>query len=500
MHLVTTTAHPRLKAKFVVVPVVILAAVAVVFAIVLKYRSPFRESAVRERLAGNISADIRFGSFHQKYFPPGCVAEGVMFNADRSSAPLISIRRLTITSNFAGLIRHRVSTIRAEGVRVAIARSDFARTRSSKQPITVDTLIVDEAELDLAQGERGPPLRFIFHTFRLKNLGGKGVTQFNAVFDNPLPQGLIRTSGQFGPWNARNPASTSLAGEYSLENADLGVFKAIAGKVSSNGKFRGSFAEILVEGSASTPELQITDTHHGVPLQTRFNAIVNATNGETTLNAVRANFGRDVISAQGSIDRKHDGRRMAILDLYCDHGRIEDTFYPFIHGPKSPLRGDIAFKMHVAIPSGPEGFLKKLELNSSFRMWNAMFTDPLTQIRLSKVSERPHQKEPDEFAASMDGHLTVSSGVAHFSSLSVQDEGASAWFNGNYNLIDKRVNLRGSLKTETSLTKATSGIKSVFAKVLEPLFKRRPHQTVVPVKIGGTFQHPNFGLDLSSKM
>ena len=55
----------------------------------------------------------------------------------------------------------------------------------------------------------------------------------------------------------------------------------------------------------------------------------------------------------------------------------------------------------------------------------------------------------------------------------------------------------GNRKTATSLTKSSSGgISAVFAKVLDPFFKKRSHVTVVPVKIGGTYTHPSFGLNM----
>jgi hypothetical protein len=65
-------------------------------------------------------------------------------------------------------------------------------------------------------------------------------------------------------------------------------------------------------------------------------------------------------------------------------------------------------------------------------------------------------------------------------------------------LTDQKVNLHGRLKTEASLAKTTHGIKAVFAKAIEPFFKKKPHETVVPVHVGGTYSHPSFGLDLGS--
>jgi hypothetical protein len=55
--------------------------------------------------------------------------------------------------------------------------------------------------------------------------------------------------------------------------------------------------------------------------------------------------------------------------------------------------------------------------------------------------------------------------------------------------------MHGTLTTRASLAKTTSGIKAVFAKVLEPLFKKSGNKKVVPVKISGTYHNPSFGLD-----
>jgi hypothetical protein len=223
---------------------------------------------------------------------------------------------------------------------------------------------------------------------------------------------------------------------------------------------------------------------------------VNAINGETILDSVKANFGRDQIDAHGSIGRQHDGKHAAVIELKCDRGRIEDTFYPFVKSPKMPLVGNVAFQMHVVIPSGQERFLKKIEVRSDFRIQEARFTNPETQSRLSKISERHDQKQPDQNSpADLSGTVHLLNGIAHFSKLSAQDGNATAWFHGNYDLTNEHVNLHGQLTTDASLTKTTSGIKSVFAKALEPLFKKGPHAKVIPVRISGTYHNPSFGLD-----
>jgi len=468
---------------------------AIVGLVLLHEFWPFTENAVRSDLGEAASADVRFGSFHQQYFPPGCVAENVVFQRSSDPAPIAQIRRLTITSGLGGLLRHHISLFKAEGLHVTTPAKGLGQNQVRKQT-TIDKFVADDAVLEIPRKD-SPALKFVFHSFSLNNLNGDGVTRFAAAFDNPLPPGAISTTGQFGPWNPGDPAATAVSGKYALQKADLSVFDGIAGTLSSDGTYGGTFKQMTVEGDTHTPSFVVSRTGHGVPLDSHFSATVDALNGDVTLQQVAAHFGKDGINAKGSIARREDGKRSAILDLVCDRGRVEDTFYPFIHSPRSPLAGGLAFQMHVVLPSGHEPFLKKLELNSTFSIQNARFTSRELETRVSLVSSPPDHDETDT-AANFQGSVKLKNGVAQFTDLSVHDDGAAAFLNGSYDLSDQKVNLHGKLKTEASLAKTTHGIKAVFAKAIEPFFKKKPHETVVPVHIGGTFSHPNFGLDLGS--
>jgi hypothetical protein len=469
-------------------------------ALLLHHYWPFTEAKVRQELVSSLGAGVHFGSFRETYFPPGCIAENVTFYRSASGIPLISVRKLSIRGTLTGLFRHHVSVVRADGMHVVLGREDFTRTGASGNNTVIDRLMADGGVLELKQGGGRRPMRFVFHRFRLQNLGGSGTMQFAAVLDNPMPAGVIYTSGEFGPWNAGRPSATPVSGHYSLENADLSVFRSIAGHIWSTGKFHGTANQILVEGSTTTPELEVTNTQHQLPLKAQFSAMVNAITGEITLQNVKGIFGRDEIQARGSFGRHAGGQRSAIVDLSCQRGRVEDTFYPFIHKPRAPLTGNVVFQMHVVIPSGSEAFLQKIELTSDFHILNAEFSDPGTESRVRKVSEAPHEKEPPATSAHLQGRVAVNNGVAHFVFLQVEDGAAKADLHGSYNLASERVDMHGRLATEASLTKTTSGIRAVFARALEPLLKKRHHQTIVPVKISGTFQHPDFGLDIGGSM
>jgi AsmA-like C-terminal region len=488
----------RLRLVLLTTAVIIVVVVVFAGAVLVHHFWPFTEGAVRADLGSAASANVRFGSFHDRYFPPGCVAENVVFQRAGSPEPLITIRKLTIRSYLGGMLHSHVSLIRADGMHVILSSSGFVKRHPGGQQRMIDRLVADDAVLELRR--KGRDLPFVFHQFVMRNLGGNGPVNFSAIFDNPMPAGLVRTSGQFGPWNSTHSDQTPVSGKYSLEHADLRVFKSIAGILSSTGNFRGTFKQIDIEGTTTTPEFEVTKTRHSLPLATNFNAAVDATSGDVVLDEVKARFGHNDITARGTIGRGPSGKRAAIIDLRCDRGRIEDVFYPFIHSPKSPLTGDVAFTMRVTIPAGREPFLQKLELGSDFRIQNALFTHEETQNRLNKIAENPGQKNPTSTFSDFQGTVMLIDGVAHFSYLSVHDQGVDASFRGSYNVIDERVNMYGKLKTETSLTKTTHGIRRVFAKVLEPFFKKRPHENVVPVKISGTYTHPSFGLDMNSKM
>ena len=477
----------------------VLLALIVAGVVLLHHFWPFTEGSVKRELGEAASATVNFTKFHDSYFPPGCVAEGAVFHRRAEGKPFITIQRLTIRSNFFDLLHHHISMIRAEGARVNWQKEQQQSDPSS--PTVVDRLVADDAVLEVPRESAEGPLRFVFHKFEIRNLQGPGQSSFAADLENPLPHGMLKVSGHFGPWNNSAPTKTALDGNYDLDRADLGVFHSIGGLVSSKGRFSGTFNNLDVQGQTSTPQLTVTSTHHGLPLQTDFVAKVNGANGDVILPSVKAQFGKDDLEVHGSIARDQNGKRVANLEIQCERGRIEDTFYPFIHAPKAALTGDVKFHMHVTIPPGSEKFDEKIGLASTFDIEGARFTHEKTQVELSKIAEAPNQDRPDTATpASLQGKVTVENGVARFSELRLQDQSAEAKLHGTFGLLDERVNLHGELKTAASLTKTTHGIKAVFAKVIEPFFKKRPHETVVPVKIGGTYKDPQFGLDLSQKM
>jgi uncharacterized protein YhdP len=70
----------------------------------------------------------------------------------------------------------------------------------------------------------------------------------------------------------------------------------------------------------------------------------------------------------------------------------------------------------------------------------------------------------------VNGHAVLRNGVATFSELSFTVPGANARMHGTYNLLNEKIDLHGTVKLDANFSQSTSGIKSLFAKVLDPLF------------------------------
>ena len=68
---------------------------------------------------------------------------------------------------------------------------------------------------------------------------------------------------------------------------------------------------------------------------------------------------------------------------------------------------------------------------------------------------------------------------------------------GTYNLINQKIDLHGTLKTDAKFTQvAGGGLASVFGKPLDLIFQRKKHGAVIPVHLLGTYSDPQVGLDL----
>ncbi len=96
------------------------------------------------------------------------------------------------------------------------------------------------------------------------------------------------------------------------------------------------------------------------------------------------------------------------------------------------------------------------------------------------------------------GHIVLQDAIAAFSNFFFSVPGALAHVHGTYGLLTEQINLHGTLRVDNKLSKTSKGMKSFLLKFVEPLLKKQNAGEIVPIKIGGTYSHPSYGLDLAS--
>ena len=367
----------------------------------------------------------------------------------------------------------------------------------------VDEIIANGTVVEFASRDpQKPPLRFDIREASLRNVGWSGPLHYRLKLHNPEPPGELTVSGEFGSWKEGDPGETPISGDYTFEHAGLGVYGGIAGTLASRGKFGGPLKHIDISGSTDIPDFEVRSGGHRVQLLTDFSAYVDATaHGDTYLKRVDAHFGRTHVIVEGSIAGA-EGRKgkAAMLDLSAPSGRIEDILGLFVKRPRSPMSGPVSLKAKAEIPPGKEPFLKKVRLQGEFGIDQGSFTKPETQNEVNKLSAgaRGEDKDdPETVLSDLKGQVTLEGGVARFSDLSFSVPGAEARLHGTYNIINHGIDLHGTLRVDSKISKTTSGIKALLLKVMDPFFKKKKKGEIVPVHIGGTFEHPQFGLDLA---
>jgi len=493
--------------------VVILAA-GVIF---LAWRWPFTREAVLKDLEDASMSKVDIGAFHGTYFPrPGCVLEHLTFqhNPEAGSPPLITVQRLRVESGFSGLFTKHVRRIRVEGLHILIPPRGSGEHFQTPQRSTfvIDDVIADGAILEI--GTRDPrrqPLQFSFHNFGISNVGSNGPASFQAKLSNPEPPGEITTIGKFGPWNPDDIGKVTVSGDYLFQQADLGVFRGIAGLLSSSGKFSGTINRIEVQGLTDMPSFTVTSSSHRVQVKTQFHAVVNGENGDTFLQQVVATFWKTTVWSEGSVaGTPGQPGKTTSVELAAKDGRIQDLLLLFARSERSPMSGTVSFHAKVSIPPGKREFLEKVELQGDFGIDAGSFTKFETQEGVNHLSqgarsdENAHkteqeQNDPETVLSDLKGHVLLKDGTASFSNLSFSVPGAVAQMQGTYNLITEKINLHGTLKTDSAPSNTKQGMKGLLLKVLDPFFKRKRAGYAMPVKITGTYEHPSFRLDLGDR-
>jgi hypothetical protein len=390
--------------------------------------------------------------------------------------------------------------------RVALAEPPRRRwlpfRRRESGPLAIDRIVATQATLRLTP--RDPtklPRIFEIHDLEMLDFGGDRGAQFTASLTNPTPAGRIETTGTFGPWQADDPHLTPIEGQYTFKNADLNTIKGIAGILASEGRYRGALERIEVEGTTDVPDFRVDLAGAPVHLMTKFNAVVDGTNGNTWLERVDAQIGETLLKTTGAVVRAQDvkGRHVA-LDIAIEQGYIEDLLRLAVKSAKPILTGRIDLKTKFLLPAGEQSVVEKLRLDGSFSLAKARFTNVDVQKKITMLSQKGRGDEDgndgESVVSDLQGRFVMEHSALRFSNLKFAVPGAIVQLAGTYDLRSEQMDFRGELLTDATLADMTSGVKSVLARVAQPFFRRQGGGSRFPIQISGPRSKPSFGLDV----
>jgi len=430
----------------------------------------------------------------------------------RDLPPLFQIRKLFFIVDLGVLTEPRktVEFVSLDGVELHIppkgefpdlsGSSGWGEDASGKPNVLIKDVQFNNALLVIHPRDQSKqPLRFNIEHLRMKSVGMDSAMKYTAAMTIPKPPGTLHSEGSFGPWMALEPGDTPLDGNYTFDKANLGVFNAIAGTLNSTGKFDGTLNTVRARGVANVPNFRLKDVGNAVPLSTRFEVLVDGTNGNTVLQPVRAKLGTTNFTTTGTVIKHEDQALRSIsLKVMMPHGDIRDLLRLAAKGAPF-MEGQINLNSLIDIPPLTDPVNQKLRLDGEFDITAAKFLRSTIQEQIDQLSRRgqgqPKNQEIDEVVSNMRGSFRLENRLMTFGSMSFDVPGASVEIAGEYNLAEDTIDFHGALKLDAKVSQTMTGWKRWALRPADPFFSKHGAGTYLKIKVDGTSKQPKFGLD-----
>jgi hypothetical protein len=431
--------------------------------------------------------------------------------------PLIDVERFDFATSVGGLLHEPTSIdlaeldgltihIPAAATRQQLEQLQTSATTRPKIAFLVHRIDVVDAHLILDTSDpTRAPRRFDIRQAHFTGDGLDRPLQYTAVILNPTPRGLITASGSFGPWQANDPQSTAISGNYSFDNADLGTIKGIGGTLNSKGSFAGMLQRLTVDGTADVPDFSLSTANAPMPLHTLFHAYVNGITGDTTLAPVHAVLGRSPFDCSGVI-RNIKGQGHDIqLAVTMNAGRMQDLLRLAVRTVPPLMSGTLQMNAQLHIPPGRQRVTQKLEAGGSFYLSGVAFYSATLQDKVEELSLRAQGRPkeihsgdaaPTAILSNMTARFLLRNAQVMVNDLDYTVPGASTQLNGVYSLDGAVFEFKGHVHTAAKISQMTTGWKSWLARVADPFFQKNGVGADIPVQISGTRNAPHFGLAL----
>jgi hypothetical protein len=438
--------------------------------------------------------------------------EGILLRhlGRRDIPPMFAMKKFSFEVDLGTLFDETkvVSQVMLDGMEINIPpkgeRPQYETRRRSRAPdVLIQEVLISDAMLTIfPKNKDKTPLQFDIHQLHMESNGKGKAMKYDAALTNATPPGEILSNGNLGPWVANEPGDTPLDGQYNFAKADLGVFQGIAGILNSTGAFTGTLDSIDAKGQASVPDFRLKMSGNRVPLSTKFEALIDGTNGNTVLKPVVAKLGTTNFTTSGAII-KHEGNRFRTinLDVFMPKGDMKDLIRLAMKGTPF-MEGQIALKTRIDIPPLSGKVREKLRLAGNFEVTNGKFMQSKIQDKIDTLSRRgqgqPKNEAIDEVISQMKGTFKLEDEVMTFETLSFGVPGADVDLAGSYT-FDGPLDFHGTLKLKARVSQTMTGIKRFLLKPVDPFFAKNGAGTFLRIKVDGTAADPQFGRDTNNK-
>lgn len=433
--------------------------------------------------------------------------------------PLIAIRAFTIAGSVRELWNRRIDRVHLEGLEIVVpprrgadmpgpkpgepAKTTPSETSPGAPDAFIREIVTEASVLTIMSKQEGKrPRVFELRKIRFENFQFTQPAVFEADLTNPTPQGDVAVVGMFGPWQAGEPSSTPIDGQFRF-NADLSTIKGIGGALRAEGRFAGPLDYIRSSGTTRTDDFSLSSGGGTFPLLIDYEAIVDGTNGDTQLERVEGRLGQSQIAARGAIVRVEgvNGRRIT-LDTTATGGRLEEFVTLTTRVKASPMTGTVNVKARLDIRPGEEEVIDRLDLAGTFEVASARFTSEAVQKRIDEMSRRgqgrPKDETIDNVASNLRGTFHMKDAQMALHPLQFNVRGAEVRLEGAYDTRREWLDFKGSLRLQARASQTQTGWKSLVLKVFDPMLDDKGAGTVLPISVTGPRSDPKFAADIKT--
>jgi len=492
----------------------LVAVVGVTVHLLIAHATPYLHQRAEDMLSSRFHSQVEIDNLEVRLFPEVTLhGSGIVLrhHGRTDVPPLIIIQDFSASAGLVSLFDNpwHIHRVQLKGLKITLPprdqREKFQGFSGHKDVrVKIDELVADDSLLTLLSSKPDkPPHEFAIHHLSMKNIAPGRPAAFIAQLTNAAPPGEIEAKGEFGPWQADDPRATPVSASYTFRNADLSVFKGIAGILSSDGKFGGPLENLQVEGETTTPDFTVEAGGHPMMLKTEFSATVDGTNGDTLLHPVIAHFLSSKLICNGSIVRAANGKGHEILlDVSADDAKVQDLLRLAVKNYQPLLTGVIDLHTKFDLPPGAGDVADRLRLEGKFDIADARFTSSKVTEKIKDLSRHgeghPDDPEAGDAVSQLQGQFGLKDTVLSFSRLRFSVQGAIVRLRGSYGLRGETLDFQGNLRMQAKPSQMVTGFKSLLLKPFDSFF-RKNGMTQFPIKVTGSRDHPSFGLNFGHK-